>query len=211
LRGVDDRWQQPIRQTGGTQVDITSPIVSAACHDRRMTDKRIEFPNVADERTLLTGFLDFQRQTLEWKCEGLTDEQLRTRAVDPSGLSLLGLVRHLTEVERGWFRAVISGEEVAEIYCSERNRDGDFDLLDSAPVAEVFARWKSEIEASQAITAARKLDAVGTRVRRTAEARTGETEEFSLRWVLIHMIEEYARHNGHADLLRERIDGAVGE
>jgi uncharacterized damage-inducible protein DinB len=172
-----------------------------------MTVKRIDFPNVADERTLLTSFLQYQRQTLEWKCEDLTDEQLKTRNIDPSGLSLLGLVRHLSEVERSWFRRVIAGEDAPPIYYSELNRDDDFDLLDSAPVAEVFAGWKAEIELAQEITAARELDAIGTWVDR----QTGKTEEFSLRWVLIHMIEEYARHNGHADLLRERIDGAVGE
>jgi len=165
-------------------------------------DRRTMPPTVGDERTLLTTFLDFHRDTLTWKCSGLTDEQLAQRSIEPSGMSLLGLLRHLTEVERGWFVATIAGEEVTPTYYSKENQDGDFDDLDTHPVAEVFETWQAACARSREITAARPLDFEGS--------RRGET--FSLRWVLIHLIEEYARHNGHADLLRERIDGgALGE
>jgi uncharacterized damage-inducible protein DinB len=182
-------------------------LVGGPCEDHLMTITRTDFPNVADERTLLTSFLDYQRQTLAMKCERLTDEQIRTRSVEPSGLSLLGLVRHMTKVERVWFRNTIGGQDLPLLYSSPQDPDADFDQLDTPPVAEVFERWHAETEAARAVAAARDLDAIGTRFVR----QTGQKEDFSLRWVLIHMIEEYARHNGHADLLRERIDGVVGE
>ena len=162
---------------------------------------RTDPPTVADERTLLTGFLDYQRDTLAWKCSGLTDEQLALRTVEPSSLSLLGLLRHLTEVERGWFVRTIAGEEVAPTYFSKERPDDDFDDLGSHSPTEVYETWQAACDRSREITAAHELDFAGSR----------RGEEFSLRWVLIHMIEEYARHNGHADLLRERIDGATGE
>jgi len=164
-------------------------------------DDRTRTPTVGDERALLTSFLDLQRDTLAWKCSGLTDGQLARRSAEPSSMSLLGLLRHLTEVERGWFAATIAGEQVSPIYYSKENRDGDFDSLDTHPVAEVYGTWQATCARSREITEAHPLDHEGSR----------HEETFSLRWVLIHMIEEYARHNGHADLLRERIDGAIGE
>ena len=164
---------------------------------------RVDPPRVADERTLLTSFLDFHRDTLAMKCDGLTDAQLRQRSVEPSNLTLLGLVRHLAEVERGWFRTVIAGEDLETLYCPDGNEDGDFDDVDTADVAEAFATWRTECDHARRVTAERDLDATG--------AKPGRDRVFSLRWVLMHMIEEYARHNGHADLLREAIDGAVGE
>jgi uncharacterized damage-inducible protein DinB len=164
-------------------------------------DERTQTPTVGDERILLTSFLDFQRDTLAWKCSGLADEQLALRAAEPSSMSLLGLLRHLTEVERGWFSNTIAGEQVAPTYYSKENRDGDFDSLDTHPVAEVYETWRATCARSREITASHQLDFEGTR----------HEETFSLRWVLIHLIEEYSRHNGHADLLRERIDGAIGE
>ncbi len=168
-----------------------------------MTDTRPEPPAQADERTTLTAFLDFQRATLAWKCADLTDEQLRTRAVPPSSMSLLGLVRHLADVERGWFRRTLNGEAAPPLFYSDDEPDGEFDNVDSADVAEAFTTWEAECAASRdAVANAADLDASGTN-------RHGE--EFSLRWILTHMIEEYARHNGHADLLRESIDGATGE
>jgi hypothetical protein len=170
-----------------------------------MTTKRIDPPNVADERTLLEGFLDFHRDTLALKCEGLTDPQLREATVPPSELTLLGLVRHLAEVERGWFRDVLAGEDAPPIYYSEADRDGEFHDLDAADTAEAFATWRGEVDHARAVARERSLDDLGSRVRK------GEREEYSLRWIYIHMIEEYARHNGHADLIRERIDGATGE
>ena len=165
-------------------------------------DQRTETPTVGDERAMLTAFLDFHRDTLAWKCSGLTDEQLALRSTEPSSMSLLGLLRHLTEVERGWFVATIAGEEVTPTYYSADKYDGEFDDLDTHSVAEVFETWQAACARSREIAAARSLDFEGSR----------RDEKFSLRWVLIHMIEEYARHNGHADLLRERIDGgAIGE
>ena len=136
------------------------------------------------------------------KCEGLSDSQLRERSVRPSTLSLLGLVRHMAEVERNWFRRVLAGEDAAPHYYSDPDDpDGDFDNVDSADVAEAFATWGAECDnARTAVEAAADLDVTGSR----------RGKQVSLRWILVHMIEEYARHNGHADLLRERIDGTVG-
>nr|BFD94650.1 DinB family protein [Kitasatospora sp. Xyl93] len=165
-------------------------------------DQRTQAPRTADERATLAGFLDHQRDTLAMKCAGLTTEQLRTRVLEPSGLSLLGLVRHLAEVERGWFRNVLNGEDVRGFW--GRRPDGAFAEFDveSADPDEAFAIWRRECDhARELVAAAESLDVLG---------HHGE-EVFSLRWILTHMIEEYARHNGHADLLREHLDGTTGE
>jgi uncharacterized damage-inducible protein DinB len=167
-----------------------------------MADARPRAPREAAEREMLNGWLEFHRATLQLKCDGLTDEQLRQRSVPPSGMSLLGLVRHLAEVERGWFRRGVGGEDAPARYYSKENPDGDFDDVDSADTAEAFATWRADCEqARAAVAAAPSLDYTFA---------DGETRS-SLRWVMLHMIEEYARHNGHADLLRERIDGATGD
>jgi len=167
-----------------------------------MTVERIDPPLVAQEREMLDAWLDYHRATLAVKCEGLTDDQLRARAVPPSSLSLLGLVRHMGEVERSWFRRVLSGEQAPPRYYSDENPDGDFDDVADAGVAEAFGYWRDECaHARERVAAAPSLDVTGT-------GRQGEG--YSLRWIMVHMIEEYARHNGHADLLRERIDGTVG-
>ena len=160
-----------------------------------------DIPRVADERTTLDAFLDWQRETFAWKCEGLSDAQLRERSTPPSTMSMLGLVRHLADVERGWFRRTLAGEPVPPRFSSESDADGDFDNVGSADVAEAFAAWREECDRAREIAAARDLTATGRH-------RTGR--EVSLRWILNHMIEEYSRHNGHADLLRQRIDAAVG-
>jgi uncharacterized damage-inducible protein DinB len=163
--------------------------------------KRTEPSLLADERTTLTGFLQYQRETLAMKCAGLTAEQLRERAVAPSGLSLLGLVRHMAEIERSWFRNVMNGEPVLARWDPKSGEYADFEVDDADP-GEAFDAWHDECERSRAIVAAAEsLDATGQY----------HEEVFSLRYVLVHMIEEYARHNGHADLLRERIDGVTGE
>ena len=165
-------------------------------------DQRHEPPSIADERTLLDGFLDYHRDTLAWKCSGLTDEQLALRSTEPSSMSLLGLLRHLTEVERNWFEKRIAGGEARPIYFTKENPDGDFDDLGTHSAAEVFETWQSACARSREIAAARPLDFEGSE---------GDWK-FSLRWLMLHMIEEYARHNGHADLIRERIDGgSIGE
>jgi uncharacterized damage-inducible protein DinB len=159
---------------------------------------------VADERNSLEGFLDYHRQTLAWKCAGLTDDQLRQRGVSPSALSLLGLVRHMTEVERGWFGNTFAHRDLPPLYYSEPdNENGDFDDLDSPGVAEVFAAWQTACAESRKIVAnAGSLDDLTVR---------GNGSNVTLRWIILHMLEEYARHNGHADLLREQVDGATGE
>jgi uncharacterized damage-inducible protein DinB len=168
-----------------------------------MTITRVRAPLIADERPMLEAWLEFHRGTLEMKCDGLSTEQLRERAVPPSSLSLLGLVRHMTDVERHWFRNTLNGEDVPDLYSSEDDRDGDFDHVDDADPADAFAAWRAELEhVRQVVAGVPSLEAVGARRRRG--------ELVSLRWILVHMIEEYARHNGHADLIRERIDGSVG-
>ena len=168
-----------------------------------MATARVDPPREADERATLTGFLDFQRATLALKCDGLTDEQLRAQAVPPSSLSLLGIVRHMADVERNWFRTVLGGEEMATIFGPGMNWEAAFRDVAAASVPEAFTAWRAECErASALVAAAATLDFTGT--------RGSGGRRFSLRWVLTHMIEEYARHNGHADFLRERIDGATG-
>lgn len=160
-----------------------------------------EIPRNGDERSTLLAFLEWQRETLARKCAGLAPDQLRIRSAEPSTLSLLGLVRHMADVERGWFRATLAGEDVAERYGSDDDVDGDFNNVATADVDEAFASWHEECGLADEIISRRALDATG-------KQRSGR--EVSMRWILNHMIEEYSRHNGHADLLRERIDGATG-
>ncbi len=167
-------------------------------------DTRFEVARAGDERTLLVGFLRLQRETLALKCSGLDAADLARRSVEPSTMSLLGLVRHMAEVERGWFRRTMAGEDAPRLYCSEDDPDGDFDgaVDDAEVVQEALAAWRGEIESADGfVSAAPDLDITGER----------GFGAVSLRWVLIHMIEEYARHLGHADLLRERIDGRLGQ
>jgi uncharacterized damage-inducible protein DinB len=165
---------------------------------------RSDPPYVADERTMLDAWLDFHRATLLSKCEDLTDDQLRERSVPPSSLSLLGLVRHMTEVERAWFRRTLIGEDAPRIYSVEGRKDGDFDDVDNADVRSDFAAYRAELELCRQVAGRYDdLDAVGIWQRHGYEV--------SLRWIYVHMIEEYARHNGHADFLRERIDGRTGD
>jgi len=159
-------------------------------------------PYVAGERQMLEAWLDFHRQTLLAKCSGLTAGQLRQRAAPPSTLSLLGLVRHMAEVERGWFRRSVAGEDAGFLYSSEADPDGEFDHVDTADAEQDFATYLREIDLARQAAAGRELDETFFHPRRRAR--------LSVRWVYVHMLEEYARHNGHADLLRERIDGATG-
>ena len=170
-------------------------------------DPRTEAPTTGSELATLTGFLGWHRGTLELKCSGLDAAALARRPVEPSKLSLLGLVRHMADVERGWFRRVMAGQDAPPRFWSREDRDGDFDgaRADPAAVDEAWRAWREEIAfADQFIAAAPSLELIGKREDRVRGP-------MSLRWVLNHMIEEYARHNGHADLLRERIDGAVGQ
>ncbi|MFE9259067.1 DinB family protein [Streptomyces sp. NPDC006879] len=152
---------------------------------------------------MLEGWLEFHRSTLAAKCEGLDEEQLRRAAVPPSTLTLMGLVRHMAEVERYWFAEIFEGADLPELYSTEDDVDGDFHYGAEDSYAEGVATWRSEMERARRISAGRGLDEVSA-----SRKRQGQT--FSLRWIYTHMIEEYARHNGHADLLREQIDGATG-
>ena len=166
--------------------------------------ERADPPYIAGERDMLDAWLDFHRATLLRKCAGLSGADLARRSAEPSTLTLLGLVRHMSEVERSWFRRVLAGEDAPPLYYSDADPDGDFDRVEAADSEADLARWRSEVEACREV--ARRhgdLDAIAVTKRRG--------EDVSLRWIYVHMIEEYARHNGHADLLRERIDGTTGE
>lgn len=150
----------------------------------------------------MSAMLDWHRDTFEFKCAGLSPRQLSQQAVPPSALSLHGLVRHLAGAERWWFRVQFAGEKVPLLYYSDEDPNEDFGNLDG-DIDEAFAVWRAECERSRQITAAaRSLDDTGIK------KSTGQP--ISLRKILVHLIAEYARHNGHADLLRERIDGAIG-
>jgi uncharacterized damage-inducible protein DinB len=168
------------------------------------TDPREGGISLGDERATLDEFLRGQRLTLQLKCEGLDAEQLARRAVEPSTMSLLGLLRHMAEVERSWFRRRFAGQDVPKRYQSEAAPDADFDgaVADPAVVDEAWAAWQEEVAFAEQFTRRTELDFVGA---------DGEGNPVSLRELLVHMIEEYARHNGHADLLRERIDGRLGQ
>jgi uncharacterized damage-inducible protein DinB len=166
--------------------------------------ERRKEPYISGERAMLEGWLDFHRDTLLLKCQGLSADQLKRRSVEPSSLSLLGLVRHMTDVERGWFRRRIGGEaDLPRLYDEDGNPDGDFDDVDDADPEADFAAFHAEVELARAAAAAHSLDDTFHHERKGTE--------ISVRWVYMHMIEEYARHNGHADLIRERIDGMTGD
>ena len=165
--------------------------------------ERSDPPLVADERAALEGWLDYHRETLLWKCAGLTADQLKMRAVPPSALSLLGLVRHMVEVERWWFRMNVAGEDVDYVFCTDDDEDADFDAVDDADAEADLATYRAECDLARAVVRDRKLDDT------FSSRSSGRT--FDVRWVYVHMIEEYARHNGHADLIRECIDGTTGD
>jgi uncharacterized damage-inducible protein DinB len=172
--------------------------VSWTAPDITRTDETI----AAGERATLEGFLEWYRATLLGKCAGLSADQLATRAVPPSNLSLLGLVRHMAEVERSWFRRRFAGEDVARVYVSEATADAALDEVHPQTAEADFAVFAAELEACRAAAAGHSLEET------FAHPRAGE---MSLRWIYAHMIEEYARHCGHADLIRECIDGTVGQ
>lgn len=159
-------------------------------------------PRVADERTMLEAWLDFHRQTLLMKCAGLSAEQLKRRSAAPSTLTLHGLVRHMAQVERGWFRIGFAGQDLSSLYSTEAWPNADFDDLESADLETDLATFAEEVRLARAVTVGRALDDTFVHPRRGMA--------INLRWVYVHMIEEYARHNGHADLIRERIDGVTG-
>jgi uncharacterized damage-inducible protein DinB len=172
------------------------------------SDLRTEPPGTGDERATLLGFLAWQRGTLELKCAGLSPEQLAQRSLDPSMLSLLGLIRHMAEVERNWFRRGLANwenrHEIAPLYKTPDNPDADFTgaVADKTVVDEAWETWRAEIAFTDAFVAESPLE---------VSIEPPGHQALSLRWVLVHLVEEYARHNGHADVLRERIDGRVGQ
>jgi hypothetical protein len=176
--------------------------VPARTAERWAVDTRVDPPRLGDERQTLVAFLEWHRQTFELKCSNVAPERLSDRSVAPSELSLHGLLRHLAGVERWWFRQQFAGEDIDLLYYSDDEPDQDFTRLDG-DVAEAFTVWKDECARSRRIVAeAVSLD-------ESSVDSAGGTP-FSLRWVLVTMIAEYAQHNGHADLLREQIDGATG-
>ncbi|WP_326791899.1 DinB family protein [Streptomyces sp. NBC_00841] len=155
---------------------------------------------VAGEREMLTGYLAWFRSTLLQKCAGLNGEQLAEQTVPPSNLTLLGLLRHMAKVERTWFRERFAGQSLDPMYDPARGKDADFEDLDPACAADDYARLVEECRLADAVIADASLD----------DTFVHGGEVFSLRLVHVHMIGEYARHIGHADLVRERLDGVTG-
>jgi Protein of unknown function (DUF664) len=160
----------------------------------------VDGPLTGDDRPILEGFLDWERTTLLSICAGLTGEQLAARPIPSSNLSLLGLVRHLAKVERTWFRQRAAGQPVEPMYDPSRGKDADFGDATAAgaraDIERLRAEWRLAGEAVAGMAFGDTFDVAG--------------EAYSLRMVYVHMIGEYARHNGHADLLRESIDGVTG-
>jgi uncharacterized damage-inducible protein DinB len=165
-------------------------------------DPRRQEPSFSlGEREMLEGWLEYHRTTLFFKCEGLDEAALKVRPVPTSLLSLHGLVRHMAEVERSWFRRTLQREpDAPPIWYDPAVEDSEMVPLDSADWQADLATWMAECEASRMAAAGCTLDHTGLR----------GTKPCSLRWIYTHMIEEYARHNGHADLIRELLDGSVG-
>lgn len=174
-------------------------------------DPRETGPRLADERTTLLESLRCERLTLELKCAGLDAEAMARRSVEPSTMSLLGMVRHLAEMERATFRKMMAGQDAPRLFCSDADRDGDFDgaVADPRVVAEAWDAWRAEVDfATRFVADAPSLDITGEDPLNEHGSGGGA---MSLREALVGMIEEYARHMGHVDLLRERIDGRVGQ
>jgi hypothetical protein len=166
------------------------------------TDNRIGPPSTGGEREMLRAFLDYHRATLAMKCDGLTDAELREQSMPPSTLSLLGLVRHMAEVERTWFRRVFEDRGAPLVWSEKVDFQAAYDASASTR-AEAFGAWEAEVVNSRRIErAAESLDLAGYQPR--------WEEDVSLRLVMVHVLLEYGRHNGHADFLREGVDGAVG-
>jgi hypothetical protein len=174
-------------------------------------DPRENGPRLGDERATLVEALRRQRLTLELKCSGLDAAAMARRSVEPSTMSLLGLVRHLAEVERATFRVLLANQDVPRLFCSATDPDGDFDgaVPDPRVVAQAWDAWRAEVDfATRFVAEAPDLDRTADDPRNRHGSGGGP---LSLREVLVGMIEEYARHAGHADLLRERIDGRLGQ
>jgi hypothetical protein len=174
-------------------------------------DPRENGPRLGDERVTLAEALRSARLTLEMKCAGLDAEAMARRSVEPSTMSLLGLVRHLAEGERATFRVLLAGQDAPRLFCSDDERDGDFDgaVPDPAVVSQAWDAWRAEVDfATRFVAEAPSLDLTGDDPLNQHGSGGGA---MSLREALVGMIWEYARHMGHADLLRERIDGRIGQ
>lgn len=165
-------------------------------------DDRPRIPRVAAEREALAGYLEHYRATVEMKCRGLTPQQARARSMPPSTMSLHGLVRHLAGVERWWFQQNFERRDVPFLFVTVDNPDLDFDPPPDADFAADLRAWRAECAISREIVAAHDLDD-------TARPLDWD-EDVDLRWLVLRMIAEYAQHCGHADLLREGIDGRTG-
>jgi Protein of unknown function (DUF664) len=152
------------------------------------------------EQVMLRDWLDWHRATLLRKCAGLDATRLAERSVPPSNLSLLGLVRHLSDAERGWVRQAFRGEQIPDLYYRSDAPDADIEEADPAGAEQDFEIYLAECQAVDAALEGAKLD----------DTFTFQGQTLSLRWMWQHLVEEYARHNGHADLLREAIDGSAG-
>ena len=164
----------------------------------------VDPPFRAPERAMLEGWLEYYRATLLLKCDGLDDERRKRQPVGTSLMSLHGMVRHMAEVERNWFQRTLARPGISSIFLSGQVPDADWAPLDDADWAADLAAWRAECEQSRRTAAAHGLDDLGVGV------RGGQRVGCSVRWIFHHMIEEYARHNGHADLIRELIDRAAG-
>ena len=181
-----------------TDPGTTTPIVA------QREDTRTDGPMTGGERAVLDHWLDLYRETTLLKIAGLDAQQLARRAVPPSTMSLIGVVRHLTEVEAYWLRVVLVDEhDVPDYYCTPVSQDGDFDDVDPATAAADVARYQTELITTRANASAWTDLAVPVRGLRKGK-------QVNLRWILTHLIEEYARHLGHMDLLREAVDGRTG-
>jgi uncharacterized damage-inducible protein DinB len=155
------------------------------------------------EKAVLVDYLRAYRLTFRMKCEGLDAEQLARRSVPPSTMSLLGLLRHLAAVEHSWFRRHVGGVDIPRLFKTPEDRDHDFNgaVADADVVAEAWAAWEAEVAHAEQVLDG--IDDLGMLV--------GLDEPLEIRDLVVHMVEEYARHCGHADLLRECIDGRVGQ
>lgn len=160
---------------------------------------RVDPPTVGPDKVMLEAFLDYHRATLLWKVSGLSDADLRRRLV-PSLTTLLGMVKHLAYVERWWFQMVFAGEDLP-VPWTKQDPDADFRVEPDETTESILAFYHQQVARSRAITATASLD----------DLARSPGRDCALRWIMIHMIEETARHNGHADILRELIDGATGE
>jgi hypothetical protein len=174
------------------------PIVSAAVWP---VPRRTVIPRDGDEMSMLAAYLDHYRETFELKCAGLDTEQLSLRSAPPSTMSLHGLARHLGGVERWWFAINFAGIDLPLLYYSDDDPDQDFQSLAGDPL-EALRVWRDECERSRRI-----VDEASGLDQRGAVERNGS---YTLRWLMLRMIAEYSQHDGHADLLREGIDGVVG-